>query len=155
MKTKELLKERLKRIGEITPKIPLPLDLRPLHDRIETKEELVNLIGSMDEYEFSRFLFWLKFLLIGEEDPTLWRFSHEREIFKGESDPWKRLKLLLASFGSAVSTVIYELSDVEAFLNARGKREVDRLLALYSSKLRAMGWSFSIEGDLYVFRRIK
>lgn len=147
------LKERLKKIAEITQKLPLPLDLRPAFGIINTKEEMLNLIQDLDDYEFRKFLWFLKYLILDEKDWNLWRFDYEREVFKGEADPLKRLELLLNFFGGVRSFEL-DLEDLEMTLRLKGRKEVERYLIAHRDLILSKGWHVDKgEDGIYVFWR--
>ena len=153
----DLLKERLSRlkqsIGGYKPSEFLPLDFGPPFGRVETKEDLARLIASLDEYEFNKFVFLFKFWVMGEKDPSIWEFDWEREVFKGETDPVKRLERLLEFYDCTSKFELYT-EDLEHILNLHKEKDIDRFLIAHKKVILYHGWHVEKEeGRLYVFRR--
>jgi len=156
---KETIRARLSRlkeaIGGQKPSEFLPLDFGLNFGRIETKEELLNLITSLDDYDFSKFVFLFKFWVMGEKDWSLWRFDYEREVFKGETDPLRRLELLLNFFGGVRSFEL-DLEELEMTLRLKGRKDVERFLIAHKDLILSKGWHVDKgEEGIYVFRREK
>ncbi len=153
----DLLKERLSRlkqsIGGYRPSEFLPLDFGPPFGRVETKEALARLIASLDDYEFSKFVFLFKFWVIGEKDPSIWTFDWEREVFKGEADPLKRLEKLLEFYSCTRKFELYT-EDLENTLRLYWEKNIDRFLIAHKKVILYHGWHVEKEeGGVYVFRR--
>ncbi|EDP76264.1 hypothetical protein HG1285_18879 [Hydrogenivirga sp. 128-5-R1-1] len=153
----DLLKERLSRlkqsIGGYKPSEFLPLDFSPPFGKVETKENLARLIASLDDYEFSKFVFLFKFWVMGEKDSSIWSLDWEREVFKGESNPVKRLERLLEFYGCTRRFELYT-EDLENTLRLYGEKNIDRLLIAHKKVILYHGWHVDKEeGGLYVFRR--
>ena len=152
----DLLKERISKlkqsIGGRKPSEFLPLDFGPPFGRVETKEDLAGLIASLDDYEFDKFVFLFKFWVMGEKDPSIWRFDWEREVFKGETDPIKRLERLL-EFYRHVEEFELETEDLENTLRVRGEKNIDRFLLTHKEVILNHGWHVDKGEGLYIFRR--
>ncbi len=153
----KFLKARVQRIKEAIggrkPSEFLPIDFGPNFGRVQTKEELLNLIASLDDYEFNKFVFLFKFWATGEKDSNLWRFDKEREIFKGETNPVRRLELLLEFYDCAIGFEL-ELKDLEDILRVQGERAVDRFLMAHKKVILYHGWHVGKDEEgFYIFRK--